>query len=83
VEIPIINTLDEAAKITGLGKTRLYEELNSGRLSAKKAGRRTLIPRASVEQWLEKLASYSDVRPTNDTVKPTTKKSERIQENET
>ncbi len=51
-------TIDEAAKITGLGRTRLYEELNTGRLKGVKAGRRTLIPHSSIEQWLETLETY-------------------------
>lgn len=51
-------TIDEAAKITGLGRTRLYEELNSGRLAGVKAGRRTLIPHANIQKWLEALESY-------------------------
>jgi len=51
-------TIEEAAKITGLGRTRLYEELNTGRLKGVKAGRRTLIPHSSIEQWLEILETY-------------------------
>ena len=51
-------TIDEASKITGLGRTRLYEELNSGRLKGVKAGRRTLIPHTNIQKWLEDLESY-------------------------
>lgn len=51
-------TIEEASKITGLGRTRLYEELNSGRLRGVKAGRRTLILHTSIQQWLEGLESY-------------------------
>jgi excisionase family DNA binding protein len=51
-------TIEEAAKITGLGRTRLYQELNSGRLKGVKAGRRTLIPHAHIQQWLDNLESY-------------------------
>ena len=52
-------TIEEASKITGLGRTRLYEELNSGRLKGVKAGRRTLILHTGIQQWLENLESYS------------------------
>jgi excisionase family DNA binding protein len=48
-------TIDEAAAATGLGKTRLYEEMHLGRLKAVKAGRRTLIPAASIDAWLANL----------------------------
>jgi excisionase family DNA binding protein len=51
-------TIEEASKITGLGRTRLYEELNSGRLKGVKAGRRTLILHISIQEWLENLESY-------------------------
>ena len=51
-------TIEEATKITGLGRTRIYEELNSGRLKGVKAGRRTLITHVSIQQWLEDLEAY-------------------------
>lgn len=51
-------TIDEASKVIGLGRTRLYEELNSGRLKGVRAGRRTLIPHASIEDWLNELDAY-------------------------
>lgn len=35
-----------------VGKTTAYEEINSGRLKAKKKGRRTLIPSAAAQAWL-------------------------------
>lgn len=50
--------IDEAAKLTGLGKTRLYQELKSGRLRGVKSGKRTLIPRTALEEWLENLQAY-------------------------
>jgi len=52
-------TVKEASKQTGLGRTRIYEELNSGRLKGVKAGRRTLIPHTSLEEWLKNLKPYS------------------------
>jgi excisionase family DNA binding protein len=57
-EPKIAYTIEETSKITGLGRTRLYEELNSGRLKGVKAGRRTLILYSSIQQWLENLESY-------------------------
>ena len=50
-------TLAEAVTATGLGKTRLYEEIKEGRLKALKAGRRTLVPAASISAWLATLPS--------------------------
>jgi excisionase family DNA binding protein len=38
-----------------IGRTAVYEEIASGRLDAKKRGKRTLIPRSSARAWLENL----------------------------
>ncbi|HRK97417.1 MAG TPA: helix-turn-helix domain-containing protein [Alphaproteobacteria bacterium] len=51
-------TIDQAANVTGLGKTKLYEEINRGRLRAVKAGKRTLIPHAAIQDWLQSLDAY-------------------------
>jgi len=36
-------TIHEACEFSGIGKTKLYEAINSGKLKARKAGKRTLI----------------------------------------
>lgn len=41
-------SIDEAAAALGIGRTRLYAELGSGRLRRVKAGRRVLIPASEV-----------------------------------
>lgn len=56
-------SIQEAATLTGLGRTRLYEELNSGRLKGVKAGRRTLIPHACLQEWLASLKAYPAASP--------------------
>jgi len=55
---PLSYTVEEAAKLTGLGRTRLYKELKEGRIKAVKLGRRTLIPHASLESWIDDLEAY-------------------------
>ena len=55
---PLAYTIKDAIKMTGMSRTRLYEELKSGRLVAKKAGRCTLIPHESIEAWLKNLDNY-------------------------
>lgn len=57
--IPLAYTIPEAVKAAGISRTRLYDELKAGRLVAKKIGRRTLIPRESIEAWLDNLEDYS------------------------
>ena len=39
----------------GIGRTAFYEELKTGRLAAKKFGKRTLIPIAEAHRWVEGL----------------------------
>jgi hypothetical protein len=36
----------------GIGRTKAYEELNSGRLRGRKSGRRTIITEDDAEDWL-------------------------------
>jgi excisionase family DNA binding protein len=46
---------EEAAKIIGVGRTLIFDEIRAGRLEAKKAGRRTLITSDAIENWLATL----------------------------
>ena len=41
----------------GLGRTRTYDEIKSGRLRVRKCGRKTLIAEDDAEQWLASLPS--------------------------
>jgi hypothetical protein len=45
-------SIEHAAKLSGLGRTRLYQEISDGRLEARKAGKRTLrsAPSANTER---------------------------------
>jgi hypothetical protein len=38
-----------------IGRTTAYEEINAGRLKARKAGRRTIITSDDAEEWLSHL----------------------------
>ncbi|WP_163381383.1 helix-turn-helix domain-containing protein [Cyclobacterium sp. SYSU L10401] len=51
-------TIPEAMHQIGIGRTKLYQELNSGRLKAVKAGKRTLIPKKSLMNWEQELQGY-------------------------
>lgn len=51
-------TIAEVIASTGLGRTKLYEEINAGRLKAKKCGRRTLIHVDSYKEWFSSLDDY-------------------------
>jgi hypothetical protein len=36
-------TVDEACLVSGLGRTKIYEEISAGRIETKKIGKRTLV----------------------------------------
>lgn len=45
-------SVDEAARLVGLGRTSMYALINSGDLAVVRVGRRILIPRASLAAFL-------------------------------
>jgi excisionase family DNA binding protein len=66
---PITVSIDQAARLAGIGRTLLYQEISKGRLRARKAGRRTLIPIQELDVWLNALPTRScGERGTNDGV---------------
>lgn len=48
-------TIPEAVKASGLSRDTLYRRHNDGVITMKKAGRRTLIPAADLEQLIADL----------------------------
>jgi excisionase family DNA binding protein len=48
-------TVEEFCARYGIKRTATYEEINRGRLEARKRGNRTLIPRTAARRWLENL----------------------------
>ncbi len=55
---PITVTIPDAVKATGMSRTSIYEALKRGDLTARKAGRRTLISFADLQAYLAKLPTY-------------------------
>ena len=51
----IAHTIADAAKVSGLGRTSLYELIGAGKIEARKAGNRTLIPAESLRAYLASL----------------------------
>ena len=48
-------SIREFSQVYGPGRTRVYEELKSGRLRGRKVGRRTIITQDDAEDWLRRL----------------------------
>lgn len=57
----IAHTIADAAKISGLGRTSLYELIGAGKIEARKAGNRTLIPADSLRAYIASLPR-ADIR---------------------
>ena len=55
---PIAVSIPDAVKVSGMSRTSIYEALKRGDLSARKAGRRTLISFADLEAYLASLPTY-------------------------
>lgn len=45
---PLAYSVSDAIRVSSIGKTRLYALIKEGRLEARKLGKRTLIPAASL-----------------------------------
>ena len=52
MDIPITVTIPDAVKASGMSRSSIYEALKRGDLSARKAGRRTLICFADLQAYL-------------------------------
>lgn len=51
-------TLPEAQQFSGMSRTRIYELLQQNKITARKAGRRTLISFRDLEAYLASLPTY-------------------------
>jgi excisionase family DNA binding protein len=50
---PMAVSVVEAARLLGISRTRVYEELVAGRLKSFKVGRRTLLSRRELDAWID------------------------------
>lgn len=48
-------SVDDACKIAGIGRTKVYQAIAEGRLKARKMGKRTLILRGDLHCFLQAL----------------------------
>lgn len=52
-EFKLAYTINEFCEAAGIGRSKAYLEIKSGRLRAIKIGRRTVIRRKDAEDWLD------------------------------
>lgn len=58
MDLPLAVTIPDAVKASGMSRSSIYEALKRGDLSARKAGRRTLISFADLQAYLANLPQY-------------------------
>lgn len=58
MQTPIALTIPQAVQASGLSRSGLYEAMRRGDLTARKAGRRTLIAFTDLETYLASLPTY-------------------------
>jgi excisionase family DNA binding protein len=51
----VLLRVEEAAELLGLGRTKTYELVLSGELESVKVGKARRIPRAALEEFVERL----------------------------
>lgn len=51
---PLAYTVADAVRVSTIGKTRLYQLIAEGKLEARKIGKRTVIPAASLRALIER-----------------------------
>ncbi|PCI52968.1 MAG: ethanolamine utilization protein EutA [Alphaproteobacteria bacterium] len=52
-------TIPESCKILSLGATSLYQHINEGRIRAVKLGKKTLLPREAINDFIASLPAYN------------------------
>lgn len=57
----LAHTIADATKISGLGRTSIYEAIGTGKLDARKAGGRTLVLDESLRAFIAGLPA-ADIR---------------------
>ena len=54
---------DEAARSAGVARTRIFQAMADGRLTAKKDGKATIIPVAELARWIASLPTRGSREP--------------------
>lgn len=56
---PLTVRIPEACRITGIGRSKLYELIAAGEIETIKVGALTLVPVAGIERFLERCAAQA------------------------
>ena len=61
VETRLTISIDEAAKLLGLGRTAAYEAARRGEIPSRKLGRRVIVPVPALLEWLGATSNLGEV----------------------
>lgn len=59
---PLAVTVNEAARLTAVGRNALYAAINAGELRAVRVGRRIVVPMRALAEWLDQRARLDSPR---------------------
>lgn len=54
-QAPLLVSIQEAMRLTGIGRSLLYERMRAGEIAFVHIGKRRLIPFAALREWTERL----------------------------
>ena len=57
--LPELLTIPEFCQAVNLGKTSVYKLINDGRIRAVKLGKKTLLPKSEVADFIDGLPKYT------------------------
>lgn len=55
---PVANTVADVLRRVGISRTKFYQEINAGRLKARKIGSKTVVLEADLQAYLDALPLY-------------------------
>ncbi|HEV3309326.1 MAG TPA: excisionase family DNA-binding protein [Chloroflexota bacterium] len=62
-DTPLLLSVDEAVLELGIKRTMFFAELGAGRIRSFKVGRRRLIPRAALQEWIDDRVAEGESEP--------------------
>ena len=55
---PVANTVADVLRRVGISRTKFYQEINAGRLKARKIGSKTVVLEVDLQAYLDALPAY-------------------------
>lgn len=56
-DAPLLVSVEKAAELAGIGRSKFYEAVLAGEIASVKIGRRRLIPRSALDSYVARLVA--------------------------